>query len=164
MSAMALGALLERGNSRTADAPQDLQSLHPLTRASAWRAPDLQAPGSLAAQGDFGTIHLEDLRIAARSAAARGNGSSRKESQFHQAAGILTRKIDAIENGGVAPAEVDKGAGKGVRRNGGCDAIDTQLHLGFSMPKSEILVKRQPFFSPIFFAGHLRSASKCCKI
>jgi len=164
MSAIALGALGERGNSRTADAPQDLQSLHPLTRASGWRAPDLQAPGSLAAQGDFRPIHLEDLRIAAGSAAARGNGGSRKESQFHQAAGILTRKIDAIENGGVAPVQVDKGAGKGVRRNSGRNAIDTQLHLGFSISESEILVKRPAFFPPIFFPGHLITASKCYKM
>ena len=73
-AATALGALLARGNSMTAAAPQALQSLHPLTEFLACRrAPDLQAPGGLAAQRDFRTIHLEDPRIAARSAAARGD-------------------------------------------------------------------------------------------
>ena len=160
MSATALGAVLDRGSSMTAAEPHELQSLHPLTGSSGRRAPDLQSSRSLAAQRNFGPIHLKNSRVAARSRSAGGNRGSREESQLHQAPRVLTRKIDAVQHRTIAPLEIHQRGGEAVGR----DAIDTQLHLGFSMPKSEILVKRLPALLLIFTTTHLRRASKYRKM
>ena len=160
--ATAVGAALPRGISTTAAAPQELQSLHPATGISLGgrRTPDFQPPGRFAAQRDFRTIHLKDPRIAARSAEAGRDSGARQETKLHQAARVVAGKIDAIEHCVVAAAQVKEGGGGDFR----LDAIATQLHLGFSMPESEILVNRPAGRAPIFSAMQGRKLSKWQKM
>ena len=67
---------------------------------------DLQAARSVAAQGDFRTIHLEDARIAPWGAVSRRDAGAGDETKLHQAARIFGGQIDPVEDGGVAFPEI----------------------------------------------------------
>ena len=110
---------------------------------------DLQAARGVAAQRDFGTIHLEDARIAAGSAVSRGNARSGDETQFHQAARIFGGQIDTVKDGGVAFSQVHQACVRRFR----LAVVATQLQHGFSMRESEIVVKR-PDGLAVFFYCH----------
>ena len=74
-------------------------------------------PGSLAPQSNFRAIHLKNTGIAAGGATTGSYACSRQETQFHQASGIIPRKIDPVEDGDIPVAEVQE------------TALATQLHL-----------------------------------
>lgn len=103
---------------------------------------------------------MKDAGVAAGSAEAGSYRGTGQETQLHQAAGIVARKIDRIEHRGIAAAEVDK-----RRFEIFCgSAVATQLHLSFSMRKSEIVVN-SPALIPTFFRPQwFRIASKWSKI
>ena len=67
---------------------------------------DLQAARSVAAQGDFRTIHLEDARIAPWGAVSRRDAGAGDETKLHQAARIFGGHIDPVEDGGFAFSQV----------------------------------------------------------
>ena len=69
-----------RGNRRTRSS--DSSGL-----GSDCRCANLQTARGVAAQGDFGTIHLEDARIAAGGAEARGNAGCRERNQVPSGGG-----------------------------------------------------------------------------
>jgi len=113
---------------------------------------------------------LEDLWIAAGSTAAGGDAGAGQEAQFHQAARIVGGQVNLVQDGGVAPAQVNQSAAARVRfgqpldwRNFRSGIVDTQLHLDFSMPWSEMGVKgRLVFFT--FLVPHVpRAASNLLK-
>lgn len=108
------------------------------------------------AEGDLGAIHLEDAGIASWSGAASGDPGARKEAEFHEAAGVILRQIDAIEDRGIAPAEVQQGRGNGARPA----AVATQLHLESSIRRGGGVVNRSDLGS-LRLPGHrLWSAPK----
>jgi len=93
---------------------------------------DGEKPGGFAAQGNFRAIHEEDAGVAAGCAESGSHTGAGQKTQFHQPAGILTRQVDTVEDGGVALAKVHKGRREGFR----LDLVATELHLGFSMRRS----------------------------
>ncbi len=109
--------------------------IHP--RGSAFRL-NLEAPGRVAPQRDFRTVHLEDARVAAGRAGARHDSRTGKKTEFHQAAGVLGRKIDSLDHRGVTAAQIHKGWHDALHG----PVIDTQLQHNSSMGASEIVVKR----------------------
>jgi len=117
---------------------------------------DLEAARGVAAQGEFGAIHLEDARVAAGGALARGNGRARKESELHQTAGIVAGHIDPVQHRRIASAEVDQAPEERFR----FAAVDTELHIDSSMRKSEIFVKRPGMFLARFRGQRFQGASK----
>ena len=116
--------------------------------------------GSFPPQRDFRTIHLEDPWIATRRAQPGRDPRPRQEAEFHQALRIIARQIDSIEDSRVAPTQINQGCGKNFR----LAAVDTQLHLGFSMLRSEIVVNSPNRFLAPFLSHPLAFASKCTKI
>ena len=107
---------------------------------------NLQPHGRLAPQRNFRAIHLEDARIAAGGAQTGRDSRSGKETELHQAPGIFARKIDVIEDRRVAAPQIDQSR----RRDLHLGRVATQLHLGFSMRRSEILVNTSAGFSTPF--------------
>src|SRR5262249_48883694 len=114
---------------------------------------------SLAMQGDFRAIHLKHARIAPRRAQSRGDARPRKEAQLHRAACVVAREIDAVEDAGIAFAQIEERGQRRLYRS----AVATQLQHSFSMLLSEILVKRLTFPFPGFFGHRSGGASKCAK-
>ena len=122
--------------------------------------PDPETPRGLTPQSNLRTIHLEDPRIASRGAAPGCNAGTRQKAQLHQAARILTRQVDPIQDRRVAPAEIDQCCGEDFR----LAVVATQLHLDFSMRLSEIFVKSGRFFRAFFGSQRCPVAPKCAKI
>ena len=139
-------------NSTTAAVPQLWQLLHSLISSSGLTTRsemDGQAPGGFPPQRDFGTVHLKDPRIAARSAQPRRDSRPGQETEFHQALGIVARQIDFVKDRRVAPAQVYQC----LEGNFRLAAVATELHLGFSMRRSEIVVNtRWPVSCAVFVA------------
>jgi len=119
-----------------------------------------EMPGRFAPQRDLGAIYLEDARIAAGGAQSRRNAGAGQETELHQTLCIFARKIDPVENRRVAASQIHQGCGEDFR----LAAVATQLHLGFSMRESEILVNRFPGFPAPFSRHPPLPASKCGKI
>ena len=88
---------------------------------------DPHAAGGFAAQCDFGSIHPEHPRIAARRRVPPGHDGSWHEAQFHQAGREFIGKVDAIEHRLFAVREIGEGS---LRASG---LVATQLHLASSM-------------------------------
>jgi hypothetical protein len=78
-----------------------------------------------AAESDFGTIHLIDLGITAGSALAGGNSGPRQEAEFHETAGIVDGKVDVLQNGVVAFAQVSQRSA--LASGGGHGVLATEL-------------------------------------
>jgi len=74
-------------------------------------------PGGFAAQGDFGAIHLKHSWIATGGAPACGDAGSGQEPKLHQAARIVSGKINPVEDSDLAPTKIQE------------TALATQLHL-----------------------------------
>jgi hypothetical protein len=86
----------------------------------------------------------------------RGDPCTRQKTKFHETASVFARKVDAFEGGGVAPAKVVQGFGKGFQPV----IVATQLHLDFSMRESEMFVKAPRAFHGRFRGRWFRGASK----
>src|SRR5581483_3420677 len=144
-SATALGSVADGGKSSTGVGPHDRQSPHWLIWLLPLRLPgwaDFEPLGSLTAEGDFRSVHLEHTRVAAGGALACADGGARKKSEFHQAARVIARQIDLLQHSRIASAKVNQRRGEDFR----LAVVDTQLHLDFSMLLSEIFVNRRRFF------------------
>ena len=87
--------------------------------------PNLQPARGFAPQGDLRTIHLEHARVAARSATPRDDPRSGQEAEFHQAAGVVARKVDAVEDRGIAFAQVPQGPQRRFRSRCCCHSVAT---------------------------------------
>src|SRR5579871_2590469 len=61
-----------------------------------------QVYGSLAAQGDFGSVHAKHPRVAARRGMRARHTVARQKTQFHQTLRVVFRHIDALENARLA--------------------------------------------------------------
>ena len=97
------------------------------------------APMTLSDSGLF--TNDPSTGVAAGGAEARGDRGTGKETELHQAPGVVAGKIDRIEDPDIAAAEVHQRRGKAVSFETARGAvIDTQLHLEFSMLASEMLV------------------------
>ena len=96
-----------RGNREEAVVPRpgnrDKRSHLPLSGRS-----NGQVGGSFAAEGNFGTVDLEDSGIAARSTLSGRDEGSREEAKFHEAAGVVNRKVDRFQDRGIASTQVQK--------------------------------------------------------
>ena len=121
--------------------------------------PDLQTLRRLAAQGNFGAVNPKNPRVAPGSAQPRGHGGAGQKTKLHQAACIVSRQFDRVQNRSVSALQVYQGA-EGFR----LPAVATQLHLGFSMEESEILVNTPGLVSPFFCAHRYPQPSKCTRI
>lgn len=53
-------------------------------------------------QGNFGTIHTVNARIAARSGLRGNDRMAGKKTHLHQPAGVAFGKIDAVQNASFA--------------------------------------------------------------
>jgi hypothetical protein len=100
------------------------------------------------AKRDFRSIHLKDTGISPGGRASCGDARAGKKSKFHQPAGVLVRKLDAVEYGSITPAELRQ-----VCEDPFPALVATQLHLGFSMLASEMLVNT-PNSDPAIFSRH----------
>jgi hypothetical protein len=109
--------------------------------------PDLQKPGGLTPQGDFRTIHLKHSRVAPRGASPGSDPGAGQKTQFHQAAGIFVGQIDAFQDSGIPPAQVNQAGGYRFL----FALVATELQHGSSMRWSESLVKRRAFLVLSFF-------------
>ena len=114
-TALSVGCARREFNTGGAAAVAIAATAHRLlaARLSIWR--DLQTPRGFAPQRDFRTIHLEHPRIAARGAESRRDPRARQKTQLHQAAGIVARQIDPVQDRRIAPAQVHQGCGGSVR-------------------------------------------------
>jgi len=72
---------------------------------------DGELGGGGAAECNLRAVDTEYLRIAAWCALTRGNDGSRQEPEFHQAPGIVSGKVDAVQDGMIAFTQVEEGAG-----------------------------------------------------
>jgi hypothetical protein len=124
-------------------------------------AANLYAAGGLAPQGYLRSVHLKNLRIAARRTQSGGNAGPRQEAQLHEAAGIFARQIDPFQDGRITPAKVNqRGQGRGCFQTLLADIVATQLHLSSSMRKSEMLVKSLAPWIAFFWTERFRLSSK----
>jgi hypothetical protein len=71
---------------------------------------------------DFGTIHLEYPRIAARRAKPRANRAPWQEAELHQALRYVFGKVEAVQNGLFSTAKI------GQRPPDRVAVLATQLH------------------------------------
>jgi len=81
-----------------------------------------------------------------------------QKTQFHQPAGFVAGKVDAVENAGVAPAQIEERG-----RAAGRFVVATQLQHSSSMGESEIFVNRSASRASNSPAGGSTPASKCAK-
>ena len=77
---------------------------------------------SLAAKRDFRSIHAINARLTARSAAGGDDYMPRKKAEFHQTAGNIFGKIEAIKGAGLALFELSQSPDG--------DVVDTHLQHG----------------------------------
>jgi ribosomal-protein-alanine N-acetyltransferase len=122
--------------------------------------PNLQPACSLSPQGNLRAIHLEYPRVASGGAKSRSYTRTGQKPQFHQAAGIVARQIDSIQDGGVTLTQVNQRRGHDFRLAG----VATQLHLGSSMRESEMLVKRGAAIPATFLRRAHHAVVKCARI
>jgi ribosomal-protein-alanine N-acetyltransferase len=121
---------------------------------------NLQTARGVAAQSDFGTIYLEDARIAAGGTESCGDTGAGDEAEFHQAARIFDRQIDLLENGGIAFSQIHQTRMGRFR----LAAVANQLQHGFSMLESEMLVNRPGALAMCFSCHGFLGRSKYAKI
>jgi ribosomal-protein-alanine N-acetyltransferase len=122
--------------------------------------PDPQEPGGLAPQGDLRTIHLKHPRVAPRGAPPGSDPGAGQKTQLHQAARIIVGQVNAIQDSGIPPAQVDQGGGYRFL----FALVATQLQHDSSMRWSESLVKGRAFLLLSFFCHRFQIALKCAKI
>ena len=58
---------------------------------------------------EFGGPASAAVRMAAGRRVSRGDSGAWEKAEFHQPPGFIAGKIDALQDGGIAPAEIYQG-------------------------------------------------------